>query len=89
MPRYLNTGLTVSAAALMVAVSGAAMAADADLQSKQINDLLNTVQTQQKQIDQLVNQLKTVQEKQDTAPTAAAAAAVTVPNPMPPAGVPT
>jgi len=86
MPRYLNTGLMVSAAALMVAVSGTAMAADADLQSKQINDLLNTVQTQQKQIDQLVNQLKTVQEKQETTTNAAA---VTVPNPTPPAGVPT
>ncbi|MDR3438760.1 DcaP family trimeric outer membrane transporter [Telmatospirillum sp.] len=47
----------------------------------------NALQNQQKQIDQLINQLKDVQDK-STAGAAASSAAVTVPNPTPPAGVP-
>ncbi|MDR3436266.1 DcaP family trimeric outer membrane transporter [Telmatospirillum sp.] len=92
---FYKTSLMVSAAALMVGVAGVANAADTDVQGKQIEELRNTVQTQQKQIDDLINLLKGVQEKQATAPTAATpgaaapnTAAVTVPNPLPPPGVP-
>jgi hypothetical protein len=85
MRAFKRIGVSTSAVALFAVCAGTAYAADQDIQSRQIDDLLNTVQNQQKQIDQLVNQLKDVQTKQSSTPSTAA---VTVPNPTPPAGVP-